>query len=98
MTVQVLESARIDLRRGYRFYERQEKGVGGLLPGHFIWRNRFVEPLRGYSFKHPRIQQNASGKFPFAIYYRVESEVAIVYAVLDCRRDPQHIARRLSRP
>ena len=27
--------------------------------------------------------------FPFAIYYRVESSVAIVYAILSCRMDPE---------
>jgi len=26
--------------------------------------------------------------FPFAIYYRVESSVAIVYAILSCRMNP----------
>ena len=26
--------------------------------------------------------------FPFAIYYRIESSVAMVYAILSCRMDP----------
>ncbi len=27
--------------------------------------------------------------FPFAIYYRIESSVAMVYAILSCRMDPK---------
>lgn len=27
--------------------------------------------------------------FPFAIYYRVESSVAVVYAILSCRMNPE---------
>ena len=33
--------------------------------------------------------------FPFAIYYRVDGEVATVVAVLDARRSPQWIRKRL---
>jgi hypothetical protein len=34
-------------------------------------------------------------RFPYAVYYRVEREVARVRAVLDCRRDPYWIAKQL---
>jgi hypothetical protein len=37
-----------------------------------------------------------SRRFPFAIYYELEDEVAYVYAILDLRRDPLWIAQRLS--
>jgi plasmid stabilization system protein ParE len=37
-----------------------------------------------------------SKRFPYAIYYRVESdETVLVYRVLDCRRDPQRIRKDL---
>jgi hypothetical protein len=34
-------------------------------------------------------------RFPFAVYYRVESDGVVVYAVLDCRRDPAWTRERL---
>ena len=37
-----------------------------------------------------------SKRFPFAIYYRVELETAIVYAVLDCRRHPAWLRKKLN--
>lgn len=37
-----------------------------------------------------------SRRFPFAVYYRVENDIARVYAVLDCRRDTSWIRDRLT--
>ncbi len=37
-----------------------------------------------------------SKRFPFGIYYLIEIEVVQVYAVLDLRRDPAWIRRRLT--
>jgi hypothetical protein len=36
-----------------------------------------------------------SKRFPFAIYYRVENDTALVYAVLDCRRSPAWKRKKL---
>jgi hypothetical protein len=36
-----------------------------------------------------------SKRFPYAIYYKVEAEVAVVWRVLDCRRDPRWIRTQL---
>ena len=37
-----------------------------------------------------------SKRFPFGIYYDVEGDVAYVYAILDLRRDPLWIRKRLT--
>jgi plasmid stabilization system protein ParE len=37
-----------------------------------------------------------SRRFPFAIYYRVANDEVIVFAVLDCRRNPSWIRKKLS--
>lgn len=36
-----------------------------------------------------------SKRFPHAIFYRVNGDTVSIYAVLDCRRDPQEIRQRL---
>ena len=41
------------------------------------------------------MHRKLSARFPFAIYYRVADPVIDVVAILDCRRDPDTIARRL---
>jgi hypothetical protein len=37
-------------------------------------------------------------RFPYAIYYTVQGEVAVVWRVLDLRRDPLRIRRALDHP
>jgi len=39
-----------------------------------------------------------SKRFPFGIYYEVEDDVVYVYAILDLRRDPLWIQKRLRKP
>jgi len=35
-----------------------------------------------------------SKRFPYAIYYKLEKDEVIVYAILDCRQDPKKIEKR----
>ncbi|APF18361.1 hypothetical protein Cabys_1612 [Caldithrix abyssi DSM 13497] len=37
-----------------------------------------------------------SKRFPFAIYYKVHEDTVIVYAILDCRQNPNKIQKRLN--
>jgi hypothetical protein len=47
---------------------------------------------------HPiyfELHRMLSKRFPFGIYYEVEADVVYVYAILDLRRDPLWIRKRL---
>jgi len=97
MKVRILESARRDLRGGHNFYERQEAGVGEYFLNSLI---ADIDSLALYGGIHPRrsgFHWMLASRFPWAIYYRVEKEVVVVRAVLDCRRDPARVAERLNR-
>lgn len=95
MKVQVLDEATADLADGYRFYERQAEGLGEYFLDT-LWSD--IQSLRlsgGIHAVHNGYHRLLSSRFPYAIYYRVESEVDRVRAVLDCRRDPDWIAKKL---
>lgn len=83
MKVQILREALQDLIWGYRFCEARQEGLGD----HF---------LAGIHSRHLGYNRLLCKRFPFAVYYRVESDVARVHAVLDCRRDPSWIRQRLT--
>jgi len=96
MKLQVLEATRDDLVEGFNFYEASEQGIGD----HFLaCLYADVESLRIFGGIHRRVYKNLhrslSKRFPFAIYYTVESDVVIVRAILDCRRNPSWIRSRL---
>jgi len=96
MKVVVLESAWQDLLASHEFYERQSPGVGvyflkTMLPE--------IDSLQHYAGIHRRVTARYHWllvrKFSHAIYYRVEGGTAYVDAVIDCRRSPEWIKRRL---
>jgi len=97
MKVRILDSARKDLRAGYSFYERQERGVG-----EYFLNSLFadIDSLSLYGGIHPLkfgFRWMLASRFPYAVYYRLEKEVVVVRAVLDCRRDPAGTTNRLNR-
>lgn len=96
MKVRILGSAGRDLIDGYRFYEKQAPGVGGyFLDSLYSDIDSLAISAGMHSVYLGKFHRLLSKRFPFAVYYLVEEEAALVYAVLDCRRDPAWIRDRL---
>lgn len=96
MNVLLHEDVKQDLSLGFDFYEGQEKGLGNYFLDS-LWAD--LESLRIYAGIHVEqfgFQRMLARTFPFAIYYRVEENAVRVYAVLDCRRNPDDLRRRLT--
>lgn len=95
MKVRILRPALEDLAAGRKFYERQREGVGG-----YFFDSLFAEidslvlnaGIHRIQFGYHRL---LAKRFPYAIYYRVSRDEAVVHRVLDCRRDPRRIRREL---
>jgi plasmid stabilization system protein ParE len=97
MKVEILDEAKADLLDGCRFYERQSEGLGDYFLDTLF---SDIDSLQLYGGVHARVfgyHRLLSKRFPFAIYYTVESDIVRVYAVLDCRRDPAWTRQRLGR-
>ena len=96
MRIEILESAREDLDLGQTFYERQNPGLGMYFLDSL---SSDIESLLLYAGIHPvyfdRYHRMLSGRFPFAVYNRLEGDVVRIFAVLDCRQDPERTTDRL---
>jgi plasmid stabilization system protein ParE len=96
MKVKILTSARQDLIDGYRFYEKQSEGVGTyFLDTLYSDIDSLIINAGLHSVYFGRYYRLLSKRFPFAVYYRVENRTALVYAVLDCRKKPAWIRKKL---
>jgi plasmid stabilization system protein ParE len=96
MRVELRVEARRDLLDGAWFYEHQREGLGASFTDRLF---DDLERLEGEAGIHEVVfglHRKLSRRFPFAIYYRLASSVIDVVAVLDCRRDPESIAKRLA--
>ena len=95
MTIDILPEARDDLLAGFQFYERQAPGLGRYFRDSLF---EDIESLTVHGGVHAKLfgyHRSLSKRFPFAIYYRVEANVVRVFAILDCRRSPSWIRRRI---
>ena len=92
--VRILPSAKKDLRRGVRFYEMQEQGLGGYFLDAL---SADIDSLQILAGIHPMRREHhrfLADRFPFWVYYRLEEDTAYVVAVLDARQHPAMIERR----
>ncbi len=95
MKVRILSSAQADLSEGFAFYEKQQPGLGAYFLDSLF---ADIDSLALYGGMHRRVfglHRLLGRTFPFAIYYEVNADAVEVWAVLDCRRDPKWIQRRL---
>ena len=98
MQIRITDSAEADLLTGFAFYERQQQGIGEYFLDSLY---ADIDSLALFGGIHPkpdgRLHRTLSKRFPFAIYYDVQGDVATVVAVLDCRQNPASIVDRLLR-
>jgi plasmid stabilization system protein ParE len=96
MRIKILSTAENDLEEAYHFYESQSEGLGTYFLDTLY---SDIDSLAYFAGMH-RVVLNyhrlLSKRFPFAIYYRIADDTALVYAVLDCRKSPNWIRAKLS--
>ncbi|MDO8812470.1 MAG: type II toxin-antitoxin system RelE/ParE family toxin [Gallionella sp.] len=97
MRIKILSIAEDDLEEGHRFYESQADGLGTYFLDTLY---SDIDSLAYFAGMHRVVlgyHRLLSKRFPFAVYYRVADDIVIVFAVLDCRRNPSWIRAKLSK-
>lgn len=96
MRIEILDEAQEDLVEGFRFYQSRAIGVGFYFLdclfsdiGSLVLFAGIHQVVHGY-------HRCLSKRFPFAIYYDVDGDLIRVHAILDCRRNPSWIRKRLT--
>ena len=89
MRIRLLSSAFNDLVRGRNFYKQQGEGLDGYFSDSLF---SDIDSLILYAGIYRQVfgfHRLLSKRFPYAIYYRMETEnEEVVYRVLDCRQNP----------
>jgi len=95
MRVKILSVAERDLEEGYQFYESQSPGLGAYFLDSLF---SDIDSLAFFGGIHPVVfgyHRQLSMRFPFAMYYKIVDKEIVVFAVLDCRKNPSWIRERL---
>lgn len=97
MKLRILDAASQDLVDGYRFYERQQVGLGDyFLDALFADIDSLILYAGIHAVFFGSFCRLLAKRFPFAVFYRIEEDEVRVYAVLDCRRNPAWIRAHLT--
>ena len=95
MKIVILDDAKRDLIAGQQFYAAQSPELGAYFLDSIF---ADIDSLLLYAGVHRVVRGShrcLASRFPFAIYYRIEADAVRVRAVIDCRRSPGWIQRRL---
>ena len=94
--VQLSEDALQDLNDGFLFYEAQAIGLGDYFAACL---KADIEGLKISAGVHRVVYEDyhrlLSRVFPYGIFYTLKGEVAVVWAIIDLRRDPAWIREHL---
>lgn len=89
MNLKILQAAHDDLINGHDFYQQQQAGIGDYFLDSLF---ADIDSLLIYQGVHPVVfndyRRMLARHFPFAIYYRIEAQDIVIYAVLDTRKKP----------
>ena len=97
MRISIQPSALADLRVGFRFYEKQQNGLGSYFLDSLYSDIDSLLLYAGIHSQHFGKHRILSDRFPYAVYYEFRDDLILVRAVLDLRRDPSWVSRKLNK-
>ncbi len=95
MKIRILDEAKADLREGAQFYERQNQGLGSYFLDTILSEINSLILYAGVHIKLNSFHRVLSKTFPYAIYYIMDRSFIDIYAVLDCRANPDQTIEKL---
>lgn len=85
----VRRQAKADIRKAARWYESQRAGLGRAFVQQIdalLDRVR-LNPMQ-YQVVHREVRRAIPRRFPYGVFYRIDGEDVLVFAVVDLHRDP----------
>jgi plasmid stabilization system protein ParE len=95
MNVRLYPQAELDLEAGFWFYEKQDPGAGGYFMHHLGEELAALSRFGGIHRKFRGYHRVLVRTFPFGIFYKIERDTIEVHAIIDLRRSPLWIKKRL---
>ena len=93
--VVVLKEAVNDLENGFAFYDNREAGVGNYFWDSLIADIESLSIFAGIHIREHGVYRMLSKRFPYAVYYEIKNDIAMVIAVLPIRRDPIWLEKQI---
>jgi toxin ParE1/3/4 len=97
-TLRFLQPVETDLRNGRVWYERKAPGLGeGFLRVFYACSEELTRNPQIYPKVHKEFRRRLLRRFPYAIYFRIEGDLVVVFGLFHCARDPRRLRRELGK-
>lgn len=93
--IRLIDSAAEDLNSGKRFYDGLQEGIGRWFYDSLM---ADIEALQVHAGVHERLYgyyRMLAKRFPYAVYYDLDTAFITVMAILPLRRDPAWISEQV---
>lgn len=97
MIVLISDDAEVDFADGVAFYDQHGPEIGDHFADSVLADVQSLSVVDGVHAQRFGFYCMAAKQFPYAIYYTIHEATVFVVAILDERRDPKWIQRRLTR-
>ena len=96
MRLEFRPAAALDLERSATWYERQKTGLGSqFLSEVDLLEGRVADNPYQFPIVFRGARRALMPRFPFALYFHVQDDLALVVAVVDQRQKPSRWRRRV---
>lgn len=91
MKLRYTERAKIDLELAFDWYEKQRRGLGfEFLDCIEIALKEIAAFPEMYQLCYADFRRNVIRRFPFSVFYTIESAEIVIHSVFDNRQDPEN--------
>ena len=97
MRIRIANDAKQDLKRGYRFFEKQRSGLGATYRESVMADVDRLKSLAGIHSRRGGFYHMVSRQFHQLVFYEIHGGEIVIYAIIDGRRHPMWIDRQLRR-
>ena len=93
--IRLREEAEADLSEAAIWYQQQQRGLGDDFLDEVLTLSQSIKehPL-AYPVVHREVRRALTSRFPFGVFYRVEKEIIIIFAIMHASRDPSRWKER----
>ena len=90
MELRYTDRAIVDLKLAISWYERQRKGLGfDFLDCVEVALQNIIGNPEIYQIRYSNFRGCVIRRFPFSVFYTIETDEIIVHSIFDNRQDPQ---------
>ena len=97
-SVSFLPEVEEDAIAGYVWYEEKARGLGEeFLRLFYACSSDIAHNPHLYASVHEDFRRRLLRRFPYAIYFRIEENIVIIFGLFHCARDPRFIRESLDK-